>query len=90
MHVAHILPGLFLIALNYVNTKPYWCVAFMTISMGLNGAAVLTCMQNSHDLSPNYSASIYGIMNAFGTTTGFVAPLVAGYFTRENVNKIRS
>lgn len=57
----------------------------MALSMGFNGASVLTTMQNSQDLSPNYTATIYGIMNAAGTTAGFMTPMVVAYFTRDNV-----
>lgn len=44
---AHILPGLCLIGLVYVGHHPYWCVAVITISLGLNGASTLTNLQNS-------------------------------------------
>lgn len=79
------MPGLFLIGLNYVNTEPYYCVAFMALSLAFNGSVVLTSMQNSQDLSPNYAATIYGLINAFGTTAGFITPLVVAYFTQDNV-----
>lgn len=57
---AHVIPGLFLIALPYVNHRPNVCVAFVTLSLGFNGAGVLTNLQNSQDLAPNYAATVYG------------------------------
>lgn len=59
---AHVIPGLILIGLSYA-TRPYYCVLLMGLSSFLNGATVLTALQNSQDLSPNYTATIYGIIN---------------------------
>ncbi len=58
---AHIIPGLFLIALPYVGSeRPYVCVTFVTLSLGFNGAGVMTNLQNSQDLAPNYAGTVYG------------------------------
>lgn len=57
--------------------------------MTFNGASVLTTMQNSQDLSPNYTATIFGIINTIGTIPGFLTPMVVVYFTRENVTKFK-
>lgn len=80
------MPGLFLIALPYVSDQPYVVVTFMTLSLGFNGASTVTNLQNSHDLAPNYAATLYGIINTAGTTAGFITPLVVGYFTQERVS----
>lgn len=58
--------------------------------MALNGTSVLTNMQNSQDLSPNYAATIYGIINAVATTSGFISPLVVAYFTQDNVRILKT
>lgn len=80
------MPGLFLIALPYVSDQPYVCVTFMTLSLGFNGASTVTNLQNSHDLAPNYAATLYGIINTAGTTAGFITPLVVAHFTQERVS----
>lgn len=82
---AHILPGLCLLSLGYIGTDPYWHVAVITLSLGLNGAATLTNLQNSQDLAPNFAGSLYGIINFVGSTTGFITPLVVGHFTHDQV-----
>lgn len=82
---AHILPGACLIGLAYVGHHPYWCVAVITISLGFNGASTLTNLQNAQDLAPNFAGTLYGIINFIGTTTGFLTPMVVGYFTKETV-----
>uniref|UniRef100_A0A1L8DEH7 Putative permease of the major facilitator superfamily protein n=2 Tax=Nyssomyia neivai TaxID=330878 RepID=A0A1L8DEH7_9DIPT len=79
---SHIVPGLFLIGLCFVN-EPYTCVALITLSLGFNGASVLTNLANSQDLAPNFAGTLYGIMNAIGTTSGFLTPLVVAAFTRQ-------
>lgn len=84
--VAHILPGLCLIGLAYVGHHPYWCVAVITTSLGFNGASTVTNLQNSQDLAPNYAGTLYGVINFVGTTTGFLTPMVVGYFTKERVS----
>lgn len=83
---AHIVPGLFLIGLCFVH-EPYTCVALITLSLGFNGASVLTNLQNSQDLAPNFAGTLYGTMNAIGTTTGFLTPLLVAHFTRYEVNQ---
>lgn len=72
----------------FINNRPYFCIAFMTASLGFNGAAALTNMQNSQDLSPNYAGTLYSIINTAGITAGFVTPLVVAFFTKESVSKI--
>jgi MFS transporter, ACS family, solute carrier family 17 (sodium-dependent inorganic phosphate cotransporter), other len=82
---AHILPGLFLILMCFIGHDPYVCVAIITASLGFNGAATMTNLQNSQDLAPNYAGSLYGIINFIGTTSGFISPMIVAYFTAEKV-----
>ncbi|KAL9915576.1 sialin isoform 1-T2 [Glossina fuscipes fuscipes] len=81
---SHILPGVFLIILAYFGKDPYVCVALMTVSLGFNGAASVTNLQNSQDLAPNYAGTLYGIINFLGTTPGFFSPMLVAAFTEEN------
>lgn len=82
---AHVVPGIFLICITYVSDWPYLCVAFITLSLGMNGVATVTDLQNSQDLAPNYAAVLYSIINAISVTTGFITPLIVTYFTQERV-----
>jgi MFS transporter, ACS family, solute carrier family 17 (sodium-dependent inorganic phosphate cotransporter), other len=84
---AHIIPGVFLILLCFVGCDPYICVAIITLSLGFNGAATMTNLQNSQDLAPNYAGSLYGIINFFGTTSGFISPIIVAHFTAEQVSR---
>lgn len=87
--LAHIIPGIFLVVLCFVGCDPYVCVAIITLSLGFNGAATMTNLQNSQDLAPNYAGSLYGIINFVGTTSGFISPLIVAHFTQEKVRIIR-
>lgn len=83
---AHVIPGLLLAVICYIGDHPYICVALITFSLGFNGAATITNLQNSQDLAPNYAGSLYGIINFCATTSGFISPAVVGYFTAEQVS----
>jgi ACS family sodium-dependent inorganic phosphate cotransporter len=83
-----VIPGLFLFALILFGYDPYICVAIITLSLGFNGAATMTNLQNSQDLAPNYAGTLYGIINFVGTSSGFISPLIVAHFTKESVRSI--
>lgn len=85
IHLAHIIPGFFLISLGFIGENPYVHVAIITLSLGFNGAATLTNLQNSQDLAPNFAGSLYGIINFIGSSTGFISPMIVAYFTENGV-----
>ena len=75
-----------LIALCFTGFNAYICVAIITMSLGFNGAATMTNLQNSQDLAPNYAGSLYGIINFVGTTSGFISPVLVAHFTEHGVS----
>lgn len=86
IYLAHILPGFCLLTLPYLRYNPYLCVILLTLSLGFNGASVLTCLVNNQDLSPNYATTIFGLTMSVGSTSGFISPLIVGHFTKFNVS----
>ncbi|KAG5678425.1 hypothetical protein PVAND_008099 [Polypedilum vanderplanki] len=78
---SHIIPGLLLLSITLLAFNKYLIVAVITLSLGFNGSAVMTNLQNSQDLAPNFAGSLYGIINFVGTTSGFITPLIVAYFT---------
>lgn len=88
INIAHVIPGLFLLAIPYVSDHPFACIAFIALSFGFNGAASLTNYSNAHDLSPNYAGTLFAVMNSVATTAGFLSPLVVAYFTKHNVDML--
>jgi ACS family sodium-dependent inorganic phosphate cotransporter len=64
-------------------------VAVITLSLGFNGAATVTNLQNSQDLAPNFAGTLYGIINFVGTTSGFITPIIVAYFTKDGVRNLK-
>lgn len=83
---AHIIPGILLFSLRFVGDNPMYCVALITIALGLNGASTVVSLANAIDLAPNYAASLSSIIGTFSTSAGIIAPLVVSYFTSEHVS----
>lgn len=83
---AHIIPGILLFSLRFVGENAMYCVALITIALGLNGASTVVSLANVLDLSPNYAATLSSIINTFSTSAGIIAPLVVSYFTSEQVS----
>lgn len=82
---AHILPGILLFSLRFVSHNPYYCVAFITVALGLNGASTVVCLVNALDLSPNFAAPVGAIINTFSSPAGILAPMLITFFTQEQV-----
>lgn len=85
---SHFIPGLFLIGQNFIACEAMLAVAFITLSLGINGASTLTNLQNSQDLAPNFAGSLYGIVNMIGSCTGFITPALVGAITKEHVRLV--
>ncbi|XP_026321197.1 uncharacterized transporter slc-17.2-like isoform X3 [Hyposmocoma kahamanoa] len=79
---SHIIPGVLLVMLVYTGCSTGLSVSLITLSMGFNGAATLTNLQNHQDLAPNYAGTLYGIANFVGSTAGFFTPMITAYFTK--------
>ena len=58
----------------------------MILALTFNGAACQTSLQNHQDLAPNFAGSLYGIMNTFGSFSGFIIPAIIGALTNEHVS----
>lgn len=82
LFVAHLLPGFFLCAVGFVQCSVVAAVLMSTIALGMNGAATITTLVNCQDLSPNYSGTLFGIANAFGSATGGIAGEIVGALTK--------
>ena len=41
---------------------------------------------NILDLAPNYAGTLFGITNTFANFAGFVAPQMAGYYIKGQIN----
>ncbi|CAH1116344.1 unnamed protein product [Phaedon cochleariae] len=81
---SHIIPGILLIGISFTGCNYVTVVILLTLSMSVNGAAVLTNLQNPQDLAPNFAGSIFGIISFIGGMTGFIGPAVTSAFIKDN------
>lgn len=92
--IAHVIPGILLISIIFVGTEgsfaAYACVGIITASLGANGAAAITNLQNSQDLAPNFAGALYSVINFVGTTSGFISTMVVSHFTQDTVSASNS
>lgn len=51
----------------------------MSLVIGLTGFHAMGVTVNPQDLSPNFSGSVFGLMNTFGATVGFLGVYLAGH-----------
>ena len=54
------------------------------VGIGLFGAGYSGWQSAAMDIAPNYSGTLYGISNTFGSIPGFLAPIVVGALTEGN------
>lgn len=88
IYIAHVIPGLLLLAIPLVGAYPLWCVALITLSFAFNGGISLSGYQNVHELAPNYTSTMMSMIVTISTTTGYISPVVVAYFTREKVQNM--
>ncbi|CAH1110025.1 unnamed protein product [Psylliodes chrysocephalus] len=81
---SHVIPGILLIGIALTGCNWVPIVVMLTFSMAINGAAVLTNLQNPQDLAPNFAGSIFGIISFIGGMTGFIVPAITGAFIAEH------
>lgn len=75
--------------LAIIDFGPYaapWCVLLIMISTMLNGATFVTSGQLGQDLAPNFAGSLCAICNTISSTSGFLAPMLIAYVTRQSVS----
>ena len=87
LHVftAHTGPALCLIGICLAKCNESLTIALLTFAITMQGALYSGFFTNPLDIASNYSGTILGITNAFGTIPGWLAPLIAGAFTKEKV-----
>ncbi|XP_066153492.1 sialin-like isoform X2 [Euwallacea fornicatus] len=81
---SHLIPGILLMGMTLVKCDHVGAVFILIFSMAINGAAVVTNLQNAQDLAPNFAGSIFGIISLIGGTTGFITPAVTGALIGKN------
>lgn len=83
--IAHIIPGILLYSISFADGNPLHCVAIIIMALASNGAMVITNLQNPIDLAPNYTSTIFSLLNGTGISSGIIAPKIVAYFIQEKV-----
>lgn len=63
-----------------------FAITVIMLSLGSNGAATITNLQNCQDLSPQFAGTLFGIANCIGSITGVLTPYLTSVFTKERVS----
>lgn len=83
---AHAGPAFCLIGICFTGCNDTATIALLTLAITMQGALYTGFFVNPLDIASNFSGTILGITNAFGTIPGWLAPLIAGALTRESVS----
>lgn len=59
-------------------------VSIFTIALTINGAVTAGYLGNSLDIAPNFSGTIFGMMNTLGSLGGFLSSYMVGSLTYKN------
>ena len=83
--LAHAGTAFCLIGICFTGCNKTATIALLTFAITMQGALYSGFFTNPLDIAPNFSGTILGITNAIGAIPGWLAPLIAGGFTREKV-----
>ena len=53
-------------------------LVLLILNQAFNGAVVVSQLINPQDLAPNFSGTVFGMMNFFGMMTGIFVPTITG------------
>lgn len=75
-----------LVGLCFVGYRKDLTIILLCMAMGFKGAMYSGYMCSHQDLTPNYAGTLFGLTNCLATVPGFLAPLVVGIITHDNVS----
>ncbi|XP_034951933.1 uncharacterized protein [Chelonus insularis] len=82
--IASIIPGLCMIILAKFGCDRVIAVTVFTIASTTNGAVTAGFLGNSLDIAPNFSGTIYGLVNTACSLAGYLSSLMVGSLTLNN------
>lgn len=80
------VPSVLLIFTCYVGCREYAVAGLMTACLFFKGVWYTGVKTNCVDISKNYAGTVMALVNGFGCISGFMAPEIVGWFTK-NVNE---
>lgn len=73
-----------LIGLAFVKCSDFsMAIGLLTTGVTLSGSQYSGFLVNHIDIAPKYAGTLFGISNMLGSVSGFVAPPIVGYLTRD-------
>ena len=88
--IAHSGTAFCLIGICFTGCNQTATIVLLTLAITMQGALYSGFFTNPLDIAPNFAGTILGITNAIGTIPGWLAPLLAGAFTKEKVRCVKS
>ena len=82
--ISQTLVAVTLVCIAFLGEYEVAVETLLFIGIGLIGAGYSGWQSAAMDIAPNYSGTLYGISNTFGSIPGFLAPLVVGALTEDN------
>ncbi|XP_067665280.1 sialin-like [Haliotis asinina] len=82
--VGLLVPAVLMLGVGYVGCNPVMAVSLLTLGVGMSGFTLSGFSINHIDIAPRFAGILMGISNSFGTTTGFIGPVVVGVLTKDN------
>ncbi|CAD1480336.1 unnamed protein product [Heterotrigona itama] len=77
-------PGLLMIVQANYGCDRVTSVSIFTIALTINGAVTAGYLGNGLDIAPNFSGTIFGMMNTLGSLGGFLSSYMVGSITYKN------
>ncbi|KAE9524732.1 hypothetical protein AGLY_014782, partial [Aphis glycines] len=78
---SNILQGFFILGLCYSGCNSLVAVIMLFSATAVNGAVSSGALAAVVDIAPNYAGVVLGIIGTVTATSGFISPLIVGYFT---------
>lgn len=78
---ASLVDAVFLIIASYAGCNALIVGCMFSIAVASQGVQVCNMMINMIDLTPNFTATIAGLLGATSSLGGFAVPVIVGYLT---------
>ncbi|XP_066952064.1 sialin-like [Macrobrachium rosenbergii] len=74
-------PALLLLGVSFSGCEWKTIVALLCAALFLSGAVTTSTIVNPADIAPNYSGTLFGLLNMTSTIAFFTVPVVTGVMT---------
>ncbi|XP_063903802.1 sialin-like [Zophobas morio] len=75
---SHFVPAACMFLIRAAGCHHVGVLVLLILNQAFNGAVVVSQLINPQDLAPNFSGTVFGMMNFFGMMTGIFVPTITG------------